>query len=124
MRRWFWALLILSAVALAVAVFPIGEGPNGSRSYAHVFTATPGVPQPHLEIDMNPGNGTGPCNPVDTVRGVTMAQGNYQVAICLTSSQIDGVNAEPNAFNFDLVYDDSLNQCVPKTVPCTDESTD
>ena len=46
MRRWFWALLILSAVALAVALFPIGRGGNGSRSYAHVFTATPGVPQP------------------------------------------------------------------------------
>jgi hypothetical protein len=124
MRRWFWALLGLSAVALtlAFAVFPIGEGRNDTRSYAHVFTATPGVPQPHLEIDMDPTNGSGPCNPVDTVRSVTTAQGDYQVAVCLTSSQTDGVNAEPNCLTFDLVYDDSLNQCVSKTPTCS--STD
>jgi hypothetical protein len=35
------------------------------------------------------------------------------VAVCLTNA---GAGNEPNAFNFDLMYDDSLNHCVP--VPC------
>ena len=46
MRRWFWALLFLSAVALAVAfvVFPIGGGGNDGRSYAHIVPTRRGLP--------------------------------------------------------------------------------
>ena len=85
MRRWFWALLALwGALAVAFVVFPIGGGGNDSRSYAHVITATPGVNQAHLEIDMDLTNGLA-CNPVDTAGAVT--EGNtYEVAICLTSA--------------------------------------
>ncbi|MGD0764984.1 MAG: hypothetical protein ABR978_01600 [Dehalococcoidia bacterium] len=121
MRRWFWALLTLSGVALAVAfaVFPFA-GHNNVRTYAHIVdldgdTVVTGPGDAHLEIDMNPTNGSGPCNPVDDTANVTVGQ-TYSVAVCLTSAgRIGDVGNEPNAFNFNLVYDDSLNQCQPVT---------
>jgi hypothetical protein len=117
MKRWFWALLAVSVVVLAIAfaVFPLGGGGNDSRSYAE------GIPgdtngdtvvntgDVNLSVDMDPTNGAGPCNPVDTSANEPVGA-NYTVAICLTSSP-----AEPAGFEFQVVYDDTLNQCVPAT---------
>ena len=89
MRRWFWAIFALSCTALAItfAVLPIA-GHNGSLANAHIADVNGDTvvnsADIHLEIDMDVTNGTGPCNPVDTVRAVTNAV-QYTVAICLTS---------------------------------------
>ena len=72
-----------------------------------------GNPIACLQLDMDPTNGTGPCNPVDATTTVTVGS-NHDVAVCLTNA-----GAEPNAFSFDLVYDDALNLCVPDTTACT-----
>ena len=66
-----------------------------------------------LALDMDITNGSGPCNPIDTVRGTSPDQPEYKVAICLTDSAVS-----PGAFEFTLVYDDTLDQCVP--VDCVD----
>ena len=71
-----------------------------------------GNPITCLQLDMDPTNGTGPCNPVDETATVSVGS-NHDVAVCLTNS-----DAEPNALDFDLVYDDALNLCVPSA--CAD----
>ena len=74
-----------------------------------------------LVIDMDPTNGSGPCNPVDTARSVN-AGDTYQIAVCLTS-----VGLPPAVFQFDLLYNDNLNQCVPVECPaqgCPDGNPD
>jgi hypothetical protein len=60
-----------------------------------------------LALDMDPTNGSGPCNPIDDSRNVGVGD-TYQVAVCLVDAA-----SPPAAFQFDLLYDDSLNQCVP-----------
>ncbi len=111
MRRWFWALLVLVGVAVALVVVfsPFG---NGSKTSAHIADLNGDTEinsgDIHLEIDMDPTNGTGPCNPVDTTRNVTSGQ-TYTVAVCLTSA---GTGEAPAAFNFNLLYDDTLDTCV------------
>jgi hypothetical protein len=62
-------------------------------------------------------DGTGPCNPVTATRISQVSGPSYKIAVCLVNSW-PSPDGEPGAFSFDLVYDDSLNQCVP--VPYTE----
>ncbi len=67
---------------------------------------------PYIQLDMNPTNGSGPCNPVDDT--VTVTQGNdYDVAICLTDS-----DSPPNAFEVHIDNNDGIDHCIP--VDCGD----
>jgi len=76
-----------------------------------------------LEIDMDPTNGSGPCNPVDSTAEHEVGE-DYAVAVCLTDSP-----APPFVFYFTLLYDDTLSQCVPATcasndLECNDSNPD
>jgi hypothetical protein len=74
------------------------------------------VSEPWIELDMNPDNGAGACNPVDTTAEHSTGD-IYQVAVCLTNSP------EPIAgFEFELLYDDDLNQCLPSN--CSPEDSE
>jgi hypothetical protein len=72
-----------------------------------------------LAIDADATNGNGPCDPVDQAADVT--GGAHEVAVCLAHA------APVAAFDFELVYDDTLNKapeidCVgPK---CLDDNPD
>ena len=109
MSHWLRGTLILVATVVAVAVavamafLPIG-GHNNSRSLAQN--------EPKLELDMVQDAGGSWCNPVDHAATHTQGQ-TYQVAICMTNSPVAVAG-----FNFNLLYNTSLNQCNPVT--CTD----
>jgi hypothetical protein len=62
---------------------------------------------PALALDMDVTNGSGPCDPVDNVGAINSGD-TYQIAVCLSNSP-----SPPAAFQFDLKYNDDLNQCVP-----------
>ena len=98
---WRWFFLCSLAALLAVAVFALPRLTGGAESAA----AQGGI---RLELDMVPTNGSGPCNPIDASRISAVGGPSYQIAVCLTNS-----GAEPAGFQFNLIYDDSLNQCVP-----------
>ncbi len=74
-----------------------------------------------VRLDMNPNNGSGPCNPIDD--SVDVSQGSeYTVAICLTGS-----DTPPNSFEAHINHDDSIGQCVPVDCPdnqCLDGNPD
>ncbi|MGD0766191.1 MAG: hypothetical protein ABR978_07795, partial [Dehalococcoidia bacterium] len=110
----------IAILAIALVGFRLAQGGVDYSAYAHTVdlngdTVVSGPGDAHLEIDMQPnrttGGKTGPCNPVDDASTVSVGQ-TYSVAVCLTSAgAIGAVGNEPNAFNFNLVFDDSLNQC-------------
>ncbi len=91
-----------AAVCLCVALLGLLFVGRAHQSFADSPAGTP-----RIEIDMDPTNGTGPCNPVDaTVHHQT--GDTYSVAICLTD-----VSSPPAALQFELLYDDTLNECLP-----------
>ncbi len=59
-----------------------------------------------------------PCITPHATR-TTAVGDTYEVAICL-----DNANASPAAFNFDLLYDDTLNQCVTSANTNLDSNPD
>lgn len=112
MKRWLRAPLLLLGLALVFALPAVFPGGNASAHIADLNGDTVVDSRDiHLEIDMDPTNGTGPCNPVDTTRNVTNGQ-TYTVAVCLTSA---GDGESPAAFGFNLLYDDTLDTCVTAT---------
>ncbi len=101
----FWRILALAVGALmAVSFLLLVSSPKG---VAHAQSPVSVV------VDMDPTNGTGPCNPIDTSRNTVVGE-TYQVAICLVNMPplSGGIGGPPAAFNFQLVYDDTLNHCV------------
>lgn len=76
-----------------------------SPSWGTRSVSAEGVPT--LELDVDPTNGSGPCNPVDSTRGINVGD-TYQVAICLTNAP-----NSPGDFQFEFHYSDDLNQCIP-----------
>jgi len=109
MSRWLWGPALLSAVLLATVLAIARPGGSGNQeSLAHIITptGTPGAALVHLEIDADATNGSGPCNPVDATAEVEVAGDMHKVAVCLTSSP-----AAPAGFQFEVVYDDTLNSC-------------
>lgn len=67
-----------------------------------------------IQLDMNPDNGSGPCNPID--ESVTVGEGSeYKVAVCLT-----GADSVPNSFEAHIDHKDSIDQCVP--LDCSDKN--
>lgn len=100
--RKAFGLLAVGALALSVAaVLSVTLGPHDLAGTAQAQGDTA------LALDMNVDNGSGPCNPIDATRGVNVGD-TYQVAVCLTDSALP-----PAAFQFDLVYDQTIDQCVP-----------
>jgi len=104
MKRWHWMSLALLGGIVAVALIAVPRFSGGTSPRVAAQEA------PTIQLDMDPTNGTGPCdiNHIDASRTTTPGA-TYQVAVCLVD---DGVGA-PAAINFDLSYNNSLNQCVP-----------
>jgi hypothetical protein len=123
MRRWLRAPLVLLGLALVLGLAGLLLGGGASSTSAHIADITPpagiGPDDIHLEIDMDVTDGN-PCNPVDTTRNVTSGQ-TYTVAICLTSA---GTGEAPAAFQFNMLYDDTLNTCVPSANTNLDSNPD
>jgi len=94
------SMLVLSLVAALSTFAVLGADGGTPTANAQDDMAT-------LALDMDPTNGSGPCNPIDDSRNVGIGD-TYQVAVCL----VDAVKP-PAAFQFGLLYDDNLNQCVP-----------
>jgi hypothetical protein len=82
-----------------------------------------------LSLDMNPG--TTPCNPIHNTVNHLVGD-TYPIAVCATSlgDAADPTDYEPAAFNFDVTFDNTLNQCVipaggePTGPPGTDGNPD
>jgi len=76
MPRWFWALLALSAVVVAVMLAvlrPGGSGGHQSSAYANsVFV---------FAIDANPWNSANPCASIDATHIVNVGA-SHEVAVC------------------------------------------
>lgn len=111
-------LLLLAALVPAVAVLAATPGSfSGSRPDG-VQASVPA----RVELDMDPTNGDGPCNPVDTTVQHNTGE-TYSIAVCLTNSP-----AAPASFELYLKYDDILNECLPATCPaeegCLDANPD
>jgi hypothetical protein len=102
MKRWHWVSLALLGGILAVTLVAVPRF-SGGAPHAAAQAA------PSIQIDMNPSNGSGPCNPIDPSRD-TQVGDTYQVAICLENAP-----SAPAAFGFDLLYNDQLNTCVVTT---------
>ena len=105
-RSIILVMLVAAAIAAVATVVPRFSG--GTEQ----VEATDGA---FLALDMDITNGSGPCNPIDSERGSSSDEPEYKVAICLTGSAVP-----PAAFEFDLIYDDTLDQCVPVDCPDTD----
>ena len=88
----------LSLVAALTAATALAAGWGVHRAGAQ---STPTV-----ALDMDPTNGSGPCDPVDNVRAIVTGD-EFQVAVCLTNGR------PPGGFQLYIKYDDELNQCVP-----------
>lgn len=99
-RRTLAVLFLATAAVVALSAFLLLNG--GHQVQAHSLSGAT-----HLELDMIPGNGSGPCNPVDTSTQQHTGD-SFAIAVCLTNA-----TAPPSDFNFSFVYDHSLNQCVP-----------
>ncbi len=97
-RRLWVSFILIAIVCLAVTAVLLS---NSARGISHAQAG------PSLQLDMDPTNGSGPCNPIDATRTTSEGQ-TYQVAVCLVNAP-----AAPAAFEFDLLYDDTLNTCVP-----------
>jgi hypothetical protein len=95
------AIPLLLAVGLVLALVRFGGG--GETASGHSITATPGVPQFHVEIDMVKDGNTF-CEPVDAA-GMHSLGSTYRVAVCVKDTP-----AAIGGFSFELVYDDTLNQ--------------
>ena len=75
---------------------------------------------PHLELDADPSNGTGPCNPIDASRTGAPTTGTYAVAICL-----DENGGPPDAFEITLNYSGSPASIVSAVAgPTTGDALD
>ena len=126
MKHWHWASLAFLAVILAAVVMTVprlGGGPSGEPAYAHVITATPGVSAFHAELDLDPWNGDAPCDPeaMDTTASVGVGA-PHEVAVCITSAPY-----AVSLIQFELRYDDTLNQCVNEDCTsgtCLDDNPD
>ncbi len=100
-------VLLMLAAAAIVAVATVVPRFSGGTEQAEA------TDDPSLALDMDITNGSGPCDPIDPTRGTSPDEPEYKVAVCLTDSE-----PSPAAFEFNLVYDDTLDQCVP--VDCTE----
>ena len=108
-------LVMLAAAAIAAVATLVPRFSGGTKQ----VEATDGV---SLALDMDITNGSGPCNPIDPERAISEDGAEYKVAICLT-----GAVLPPHALNIDLLYDDTLDQCVPVDCPgvgCLDTNPD
>jgi hypothetical protein len=117
MRIWKpLCCLALGALALAAAVALV-------MTFRSNDLATPAKAQSNasMQLDMDPNNGSGPCNPVDA--SVSVGKGSeYEVAICLT-----GADEAPSTWEAHIDHDDSVGQCVPTECPdayCLDGNPD
>jgi len=104
-RRLFLLAMSLAAVSAMLLFANVWRSADNAdaQDEAHAWVA----------LDMDVTNGSGPCNPVDHSYSVGLGQ-TYKVAVCL----LDASQA-PAELDFHLIYNDSLNRCVPQE--CTSE---
>jgi hypothetical protein len=95
-----WAVLAAAVAVAVVALVRFGAG--GETVSGHSITSTPGVPQFHVEIDTIQ-DGSTFCEPVNDTSTEVFPH-SYRVAVCVKDPP-----AAIGAFQFDLVYDDTLN---------------
>ncbi len=106
---------------LAVALVGFRLIDSGSTDVAY---ADPAVT---LAIDVDLSNGVCGTNIDDYVEVDPSIPGGHDVAICLID--LPSATYGVSAFSFDLLYDDTLNECVPVTCPadpgtCLDDNPD
>jgi len=101
MTRWFWTLLALSAVVIAVALAVAQPGGQGNNQ---VYAAPPDLTV-SLDMDASTADG-GPCADIDSSASHDSAGANYTVAICVTGLY---VGYPIGSFSFDVLYNDTLN---------------
>jgi len=108
------SLIALPLLAVLTA-FLIGNA-NGSASHVDAQN------KPTLALDMDPTNGSGPCDPIDDSRNGNAGDA-FEIAICLTDAKVP-----PGTFDVRVTYDDSLDQCIPVDCPagigCLDTNPD
>ena len=117
LMRQPWVVLAATVAVVVLALVRLGAG--GETVSGHSITSTPGVPQFHVEIDTVQ-DGSTFCEPVDDTS--TKVWGNpYRVAVCVKDPP-----AAIGAFQFDLVYDDTLNAApeVANFAPALDDNPD
>ena len=111
-RRISLVAVPLLAALVVFAIVNAGAGAPGTSAQ----------PPAKLALDMDPTNGDSPCNPVDDTRSVN-AGDTYEVAFCLQDA-----SNPPGSFNIEVLYDDTLDQCVPVDCPegvgCVDTNPD
>jgi hypothetical protein len=114
-RSVLLAVLAAAAIAAVATVAPrFGGGTERVEAQDGASVA--------VALDMDITNGSGPCNPIDPEGGSSGDGAEFKVAICLT-----GAAAPPLTFNIDVLYDDTLDQCVPVDCPgveCLDANPD
>jgi hypothetical protein len=96
------AIPLVVVAGLVLALSRLGGG--AEMASGHSITATAGVPQFHVEIDMVQDGNTF-CNSVDN-SGTEAVGSTYRVAVCATD-----IPSAIGLFTFDLLYDKTLNQC-------------
>jgi sugar lactone lactonase YvrE len=95
-----WAVLAAAVAVVVIALVRLGAG--GETVSGHSITSTPGVPQFHVEIDTIQ-DGSTFCEPVNDTSTEVFPH-SHRVAVCVKDPP-----AAIGAFQFDLVYDDTLN---------------
>jgi uncharacterized repeat protein (TIGR01451 family) len=93
-------LAMLAAVLAAAVVMAVGSTREAPEVMAHTGTG-----QAHIEIDADPTNGGGPCDPafIDASRTV-FAGDSFQVAICLGDSDQAPINGLLNTSSLFMNY--------------------
>jgi hypothetical protein len=117
MKRWFWALLALSAVVVAVMLAVLRPGGSGDHSFS--AQAIDGF---MFAVDANPWNGANPCAIMDATHTVNV-NASHEVAVCTVNEpqKPAGGTDSVQAFSFTLTYNPLLNQCKQPDPDCADD---
>ena len=127
MSRSLWlssiplAIAITALLAVGLAGLQPWDGGHGHQAFAHLWDEDGDTTNDfHASLDANPWNGSGPCNPIDTLADVSA--GDYEVAVCIESA-----TAALATFEFGVSYDPALTSCTDVACPsgdCVDDNPD
>ena len=113
MTRWFWVMLALSAVVVAVALAVARSGGQGDNQVSAADPLT-------VRLDMDTSDG--PCTDIDATADHACGS-TYKVAICATGLYM---GFPIGSFTMDVTYDDTKNLGteVANAAPALDDNPD